>query len=107
MKNKVLLLSLIIVAILGSLMTFYASNMFFSDVSNFGAGIFNTTLFVTLTGMLFGALFIAAPLFIIRFYQRENSRKILCRNYLFIPWILNYYARPSHPCDCMCRYHLI
>ena len=88
MKNKVVLLSLIIVAILGSLVTFYASNMFFSDVSNFGAGIFNTTLFVTLTGMLFGAMLIAAPLFIIRFGQRENSRKVLCRNYLFIAMAL-------------------
>ena len=44
----------------------------------------NTTLFVTLPMMLFGAMLIALPLFVIRFYQRPNSRKVLCRNYLFI-----------------------
>ena len=88
MTNKKFLLSLIIVAVFGSLMTFYASNMFFGDVSNFGAGFSKTTLFVSLTGMLFGAMLIAAPLFLVRFYQRPNSRKILCRNYLFIAMAL-------------------
>ena len=88
MANKKFLLSLIIVAVFGSLMTFYASNMFFGDVSNFGAGFSKTTLFVSLTGMLFGAMLIAAPLFLVRFYQRPNSRKILCRNYLFIAMAL-------------------
>ena len=84
MSKKFVIISLAILAIIGSLVTFYASNMFFSDVSNFGAGFMNTTLFVSLTGMLFGAMLIAAPLFIVRFYQRPNSRKVLSRNYLFI-----------------------
>ena len=86
--NKKFLISLIIVAVIGSLMTFYASNMFFGDVSNFGAGFSKTTLFVSLTGMLFGAMFITASLFLVRFYLRPNSRKILCRNYLFIAMAL-------------------
>ena len=86
--NKKFLISLIIVAFIGSLMTFYASNMFFGDVSNFGAGFSKTTLFVSLTGMLFGAMFITASLFLVRFYLRPNSRKILCRNYLFIAMAL-------------------
>ena len=84
MSKKFLVISLAIIAVIGSIWTFYASNMFFSDVSNFGAGFMNTTLFVSLTGMLCGAMLVAAPLFIVRFYQRPNSRKILCRNYLFI-----------------------
>ena len=84
MSKKFVIISLIITAIIGSLVTFYASNLFFSDVSNFGAGFMNTTLFVTLPMMLFGAMLIALPLFVIRFYQRPNSRKVLCRNYLFI-----------------------
>ena len=84
MSKKFLVISLAIIAVIGSIWTFYASNMFFSDVSNFGAGFMNTTLFVSLTGMLLGAMLVAAPLFIIRFYQRPNSRKVLCRNYLFI-----------------------
>ena len=84
MSKKFLVISLAIIAVIGSIWTFYASNMFFSDVSNFGAGFMNTTLFVSLTGMLLGAMMAAAPLFIVRFYQRPNSRKVLCRNYLFI-----------------------
>ena len=84
MSKKFLVISLAIIAVIGSIWTFYASNMFFSDVSNFGAGFMNTTLFVSLTGMLLGAMMVAAPLFLVRFYQRPNSRKVLCRNYLFI-----------------------
>ena len=84
MSKKFLIISLAIIAVIGSIWTFYTSNMFFSDVSNFGAGFMNTTLFVSLTGMLLGAMMVAAPLFLVRFYQRPNSRKVLCRNYLFI-----------------------
>ena len=84
MNKRFVIVSLSILAVIGSIWTFYASNMFFGDVSNFGAGFMKTTLFVSLTGMLFGAMLIAAPLFIVRFYQRPNSRKVLCRNYLFI-----------------------
>ena len=84
MSKKFVIISLAILAVIGSIWTFYASNMFFGDVSNFGAGFMKTTLFVTLPGLLLGALFVTAALFIIRFYQRPNSRKILCRNYLFI-----------------------
>ena len=84
MSKKFVILSLAIIAIFGSLVTFYGANMFFGDVSNFSAGFMNTTLFVSLPMMLFGALLIAAPLFVVRFYQRPNSRKVLCRNYLFI-----------------------
>ena len=84
MNKKFVVISLAILAIVGSIWTFYASNMFFGDVSNFGAGFMKTTLFVTLPGLLLGALFVTACLFIIRFYLRPNSRKILCRNYLFV-----------------------
>ena len=84
MSKKFVIISLIITALIGSLVAFYGANLFFSDVSNFGAGFMNTTLFVTLPMMMLGAMLVAAPLFIIRFYQRPNSRKVLCRNYLFI-----------------------
>ena len=84
MSKKFAMISLAILAIIGSIWTFYASNMFFGDVSNFGAGFMKTTLFVTLPGLVLGAMFVTAALFIVRFYLRPNSRKILCRNYLFI-----------------------
>ena len=84
MSKKFVVISLAILAIVGSLLTFYASNLFFSDVSNFGAGIMNTTLFATFPMLLLGAMVVAGCLFIVRFYQRPNSRKVLCRNYLLI-----------------------
>ena len=86
MSKKFLVISLAVIAVLGSLLTFYASNLFFGDVSNFGSG--SPTLFVTFPALLLGALFVAATLFIVRFYQRPNSRKVLCRNYLFIAMAL-------------------
>ena len=84
MNKKFVIISLAILAVIGSIWTFYASNMFFGDVSNFGAGFMKTTLFATLPGLFLGALFVTACLFIVRFYLRPNSRKLLCRNYLFI-----------------------
>ena len=84
MSKRFAVISLAILAVIGSIWTFYASNMFFGDVSNFGAGFMRTTLFVTLPGLLLGAMMVTAALFIVRFYLRPNSRKILCRNYLFI-----------------------
>ena len=55
MSKKFAVISLAILAVIGSIWTFYASNMFFGDVSNFGAGFMKTTLFVTLPGLLLGA----------------------------------------------------
>ena len=92
MSKKFVIISLAITAIFGSLLTFYASNMFFGDVSNFGAGFSKTTLFVSLSGMLFGAMLIAAPLYIIRLYKRPNTKKRLTRNYLIIAAALAFFG---------------
>ena len=88
MSKKLVIISLAVIAVLGSLLTFYASNLFFSDVSNFGAGFMNTTLFVTLPAMLLGAMFVAAPLYILRLYQRPNTKKALSKLYLTIAMAL-------------------
>ena len=90
MSKKFVMISLALIAIFGSLLTFYASNLFFSDVANFGSG--SPTLFVTFPALLLGAMFVAAALFIVRFYQRTNSRKVLSRNYLFIAIALACFA---------------
>ena len=88
MSKKLTFIVLAIIAVIGSLLTFYASNMFFGDVSNFGAGFSKTTLFVTLPGMLLGAMFIAAPLYIVRLYKRPENKKALSRLYLIIASVL-------------------
>ena len=90
MSKKFVMISLALIAIFGSLLTFYASNLFFGDVANFGSG--SPTLFVTFPALLLGAMFVAAVLFIVRFYQRPNSRKVLSRNYLFIAIALACFA---------------
>ena len=89
MNKKSVIISLIIVTIFGSLLTFYASNLFFSDVANFGAGLAQTTLFATLPAMLLGAIFIAAPLYIVRLYLRPNNKKALTKLYLIIACVLS------------------
>ncbi len=88
MSKKLTFIVLAIIAVIGSLLTFYASNMFFSDVSNFGAGFSKTTLFVSLPGMFLGAMLIAAPLYIIRLYKRPENKKALSRLYLIIAAVL-------------------
>ena len=88
MSKKLVMIALAIIAVIGSLITFYASNLFFSDVSNFGAGFMNTTLFVTLPMMLFGAMLCAAPLYIVRLYKRPENKKALSKLYLIIAMAL-------------------
>ena len=88
MSKKLTFIVLAIIAVIGSLLTFYASNMFFGDVSNFGAGFMKTTLFVSLPGMLFGAMLISATLYIVRLYKRPNNKKALSKHYLILAAVL-------------------
>ena len=86
MSKKFVMISLAIIAVVGSLLTFYASNLFFSDVSNFGSG--SPTIFATFPSMLFGAMLIAAPLYIVRLYKRPENKKALSKLYLIIATVL-------------------
>ena len=88
MSKKFVAISLAVIAIFGSLLTFYASNMFFGDVSNIQTGFMRTTMFVSFPGMLLGAMLIAAPLYIVRLYMRPNNKKALSRLYLIIAAVL-------------------
>jgi len=91
MSKKFMMISLAVIAVFGSLLTFYASNMFFGDVSNFGMGGSGSpasTMFVTFPGMLLGALLIAATLYIVRLYMRPENKKALSRLYLIIAAVL-------------------
>ena len=82
MSKKFVAISLAVIAVIGSLLTFYASNLFFSDVANFATG--SPTIFATFPAMLFGAMLIAAPLYIVRLYKRPENKKALSRLYLII-----------------------
>ena len=82
MSKKFVMTSLAVIAIFGSLLTFYASNLFFGDVSNFGSG--SPTIFATFPAMFLGAILIAAPLYIVRLYKRPENKKALSKLYLII-----------------------
>ena len=86
MSKKFVMISLAVIAVLGSLLTFYASNLFFGDVSNFGSG--SPTIFATFPSMLFGAMLIAATLYIVRLYKRPENKKALSKLYLIIAAVL-------------------
>ena len=86
MSKRSVFISLAIIAIFGSLLTFYASNLFFGDVSNFASG--SPTIFATFPAMLLGAMMIASTLFIVRFYKRPENRKALSRLYVIIGAVL-------------------
>ena len=88
MSKKFVAISLAIIAVLGSLWTFYASNMFFGDVSNIKAGFMKTTMFVSFPGLLLGAMIVASTLFIVRLYKRPNNKKALCKLYLILAAVL-------------------
>ena len=88
MSKKFVAISLAIIAVLGSLWTFYASNMFFGDISNIQAGFMKTTMFASLPGLFLGAMIVASTLFIVRLYKRPNNKKTLCKLYLIIAAVL-------------------
>ena len=82
MSKKFVAISLAVIAVIGSLLTFYASNLFFCDAPNFATG--SPTIFATFPAMFLGAMLIAAPLYIVRLYKRPENKKALSRLYLII-----------------------
>lgn len=82
MSKKFSLIALAIIAILGSLVAFAASNLFFTDVPYFGPHIMDTALFASFTALLFGAYFVMGPMYIVRSYLKPNIRKRMSKTYL-------------------------
>ena len=82
MSKKFSLIALAIIAVLGSLMAFAASNLFFTDVPYFGPNIMDTAIFASFAALLFGAYFVMGPMYIVRSYLKPNIRKKMTRTYL-------------------------
>ena len=82
MSKKFSLIALAIIAVLGSLVAFAASNLFFTDVPYFGPNIMDTALFASFTALLFGAHFVMGPMYIVRSYLKPNIRKRMSKTYL-------------------------
>ncbi len=88
MSKKFSLIALAIIAVLGSLVAFAASNLFFTDVPYFGPNIMDTALFASFTALLFGAYFVMGPMYIVRSYLKPNIRKKMTRTYLITTAVL-------------------
>lgn len=88
MSKKFSLIALAIIAILGSLMAFVASNLFFTDVPYFGPHIMDTAIFTSFSVLLFGAYFVMGAIYIVRSYLKPNLRKRMSKTYLKTTMVL-------------------
>ena len=88
MSKKFSLIALAIIAVLGSLMAFAASNLFFTDVPYFGPHIMDTSIFLSFTALLFGAYFVIGAMYIVRSYLKPNIRKKMSKTYLKTTMVL-------------------
>lgn len=84
MSKKFSLIALAIIAVLGSLMAFAASNLFFTDVPYFGPHIMDTAIFSSFTALFFGAYFVMGAMYIVRSYLKPNIRRRMSRTYLIV-----------------------
>ena len=89
MSKKLSLIALAIIAVLGSLVTIYACNLFFTDVPYFGPNIMDTAIFASFSALLFGAYFVMGALYICRAHLRPKTIKRLSSTYLKITIVLS------------------
>ena len=87
--KKYIVLSLAVLAVVGSLFTVLASNMFFGDIINMAAGFANSTIFVSLPAIAVAMTFAIAILFLLRAYKHQDCVKRIARLYSIIIIALN------------------
>ena len=90
MNKKKTLITLIIIAVIGSFVAFYASNLFFNDVLNFAVGFSRMTILASLPALMIGAMFVTATLYLVRLYKRPKTTKRLSKTYSFIFMALSF-----------------
>ena len=83
LSKRMLVISLIVLALVGSLFTAYASNNLFSDVANFAVDT-NVTLVASLPMTALAAMVIAYFFFILRHYKNPKCLKRMGRLYLIL-----------------------
>ena len=85
MNKKLSVILVVVIALVGSLFTYFASNMFFSDIANITMqSITNSYIISTIPAMMFDLYFLLGILFIVRFYLRPKTLKKLSRHYLIL-----------------------
>ena len=89
MSKKTTLISLIVIAIIGSFVAALAGNMFMGDILNKGLPVSGMTFFATFPSLMVAALLVAVFLYVLRLYQRPKTFKRMSRTYLIIAIVLS------------------
>ena len=89
MKKKYYLISLALVAFIGSLFTAYASNYLFDDILNYAVGIENMTLYVSISPIMVAATQILVTLYFLRMYRYPYAYKSTTRLYAILLTVIN------------------
>lgn len=87
MDKKRNIISLIVLILVGSFVTFYTSNLIMSDVSNMFYGVHNADCISSLPGFLFAIEFVVATIYLLRVTRRGQYKKktiLLYSKYLLI-----------------------
>ena len=84
MKRNTFIITLVILAIIGSIVTFYTSNLLLSDVSNNFYGFHDVNFISSLPGFFFALDFILASIFVIRYYRYPDYKKKTINLYTII-----------------------
>lgn len=84
MSKRKAIIALIVLAIVGSVVGFYASNLFFGDIANVAVGLSRSTILATFPALMLGAMIVTACLYIVRLYKRPKTIKRLSTVYSFI-----------------------
>lgn len=89
MSKKTAIISLISLALVGSFVTFYATNMIMSDISNMFYGIHSADMISSMPGFIFALEFIIASVFVFRLYKYPEYKKGIVRLYLLLLFIFS------------------
>lgn len=84
MKKQYIIISLALIAIVGSFFTAFASNLLFGDIINIQSGFAHSTFFVTLPAIAVALSCVLAVLYIIRVYKHKDCIKRLSRLYAIL-----------------------
>lgn len=81
MKKKTAVILLALLAVTGSIVTFYATNLLFSDLSNMFYGVHDAYIIASIPLFTIALDFTAAFIFVMRYYRYPEYKKAMIRLY--------------------------
>ena len=84
MSKKTATILMIIVAVVGSIFTFFGSNLLFSDVANMGYGIKDANIITSFPMAMVFCQFVLAEIYLSRYLRRPQYVKAMTKKYLII-----------------------